>query len=146
MAVEDIKKNDVGSHYGKENDHDVTELELCGIENAMTGNVHHTVRKAGTEEDAYGGNCHDGPETCRLAADGGIQKVYGIVRHSHPQVKEGKGKQKCHNANEKQCHIYIFIIPNIESGRQRHSGLHEDIHGMTLQNYGIDNTGNEKNA
>ena len=41
---------------------------------------------------------------------------------------------------------YIFIIPNIESGRQRHSGLHEDIHGMTLQNYGIDNTGNEKNA
>ena len=61
-GVESVQQNDVGDHDGKDDAHDLGKVEVLGLVNAVTGNVHHAVGERGAGEYANGGNDHDQPE------------------------------------------------------------------------------------
>ena len=69
---------------------------MLRLEDAVTGYVHHTVAHCRSAEHTE--CCHyDGCAEFRsLGSDCGIKEINRVVAHSHPQVRDRKGKQEDH--------------------------------------------------
>src|SRR5690606_32889802 len=70
--IEEIQQQDIGNHYGHENDHDFAEHELSWVKDSLSGYLHHTTGKNGTYGNTQTGHDHNGLERNGLGPNGGI--------------------------------------------------------------------------
>ncbi len=92
--VEDVEQDDVRGGHTKEDAHHIVERIIMGVEDAMTGNVHHASARTGSHKDADGGNDENGSKLCGFCAHCRAKEVDSVICHTYREVERGKNNQE----------------------------------------------------
>ena len=74
-------------------------------ENAVAGNVHHTVAHRSADKHTYLGHDQYSLERGRFRAYSRVQKVDSVVAHPHRQIEYRQQKKEDHNAEKQYVHV-----------------------------------------
>ena len=73
-------------------------VEVLGLVDTVTGDVHHSVGQGGANENADAGYEQDGFERGGFGAHRGVQKVDCVIAHADDEVEHGEDEEEDDNA------------------------------------------------